>query len=464
MMRKIIIVLAFALLFGMAAGGCGAGGGEEKEEKKQKEEQKEELSMGGLGYYFAESYEPSEFVQADVDSDTVQWICSAYAIYTEYNRKDLGCVGGASEDNRDIYQQAIKIGLADGWGISDRESAIGQVNKLLEGGHRAKYREFISEMEKHDLLSLDEEELLNRVKRENGDAGEFQAAYRAYHAMGEKAVDAWDYSRALQVLGDCYQAEYINLEECMDQSLAVAEKLQEEFESWDEVCESYLYGFQFWKKEDADYHLSETADRREVYNELKEMEEGPFAIPYDTKLQESWKNVEIKKEEEPEEQKTEKGVYSLSDLSDAIRVEVKAPEGFETDFEPDGHMIYLERFDTKRDAVSTLVYDIYENASEDDILYGIRMNLAMSEQNGAENIVMGEIQMLEAAGQKINYVVSAYKRNDGSGVRRCDSWIVLDDTYKLSCVAQDEDSGNGFLYPEIEELLEEIYGKIQRKE
>lgn len=464
MMRKLLVFLALTLLLGMAAGGCGKGNGEKKAGKEQEEEQKEELPMGGLGYYFAESYEPSEFVQADVDSDTVQWICSAYAIYTEYNRKDLGCVGGASEDNRDIYQRAIKIALEDGWGISDRDSAIGQVNKLLEGGHRAKYREFIKEMEKHGLLSLDEEELLSRVEREHGDAGEFQAAYRAYHAMGENAVDAWDYSRVLQVLGDCYQAEYINLEECLDQSLAVAKKLQEEFESWDEVCESYLYGFQFWKKEDADYHLSETADRREVYEELKEMEEGPFSVPYDTKLQENWKNVEIKKEEEPEEEKTEKGVYSLSDLADTIQLEVKIPEGFKPSYEPDGHVIHLMRFDQEQDTAAMLVYNIYEDATEEDILYSIRLDLAMSEKNGAADIVMGETQTLEAAGQEIRYVISAYKKEDGTLVKSCESWTALDDTNKLSCTLKDEDSGKGYLYPEIEEFLKEIYGNVQRKE
>lgn len=71
---------------------------------------------------------------------------------------------------------------------------------LLEKGHRAKYREFAAEMEEHDLFSLSEEELLERVARENGDENEFKAVYRAYKAMGEKAVDAWDYSRALQIL------------------------------------------------------------------------------------------------------------------------------------------------------------------------------------------------------------------------------------------------------------------------
>lgn len=296
-------ILCLLLLLAVAAGGCGrkARPGEEnaqvqkeeneghKEDKEEKEEAEEELSMGGLGNYFAESYVPSSKKQSDVDSATVQWICAAYSVYTQYNKKDLGCIGGVSQENGEMYQAAVKRALADGWRITDRESAIRQLDSLLEGGHREKYREFVHQMEQHDLLSLTEEELLGRVDRENGDINEFQAVYRAYHAMGEKAVDAWDYSRALQVLGDCYQAEYISLEECLDQSLAVAKKLQEEFGSWDELCQSYLYGYHYWKKDDADYHLSATAERWKVYEELKEMEQGPFSVPYDTELKESWK-------------------------------------------------------------------------------------------------------------------------------------------------------------------------------
>lgn len=460
MKRKVLFLLSL-LLLGMVMGGCG----KEKEEagkvKEKAEEQKEELSESGLENYFLDSYEPSEFRQADVDSDTVQWICSAYAIYTHYNKKDLGCIGGTSDDNSEIYQRAIRIALANGWRISDRDSAIRQLNSLLEKGHRETYRKFISEMKKHNLLSLSEEELLSRVERENGDAGEFQAAYRAYQAMGEQALDAWDYSRALQVLGDCYQAEYISLEECLDVSLAVAKKLQEEFGSWDELCRSYLYGYHFWKKDDMNYESSDTRARWEVYEELKEMKQGPFSVPYDTELKESWKNVEVKKEEPQEE--SESGVYLLSDITDSITAEVKAFEEVTSDTGTDEHMILFDCYDETADSMAVLAYDISQISSEEDILYSIRLSLAMSEQNGAEDVEMGEIQTLKTGGWEIHYVVSVYKK-DGHMVRKCNSWILLDDTYMLSCNISEDDRGGDFLYPEMEEMLKKIYGGIKRKE
>ena len=95
-------------------------------------------------------------------------------------------------------------------------------------------------------------------------------------------MDGWDYSRALQVLGDCYLADYINLEECLDLSLPIAKKLQSAFTSWEELADSYIYGYAFWQNETADD--VETKFRIQTYAELVEMENSPYSVAYDTKL------------------------------------------------------------------------------------------------------------------------------------------------------------------------------------
>jgi Protein of unknown function (DUF1266). len=78
-----------------------------------------------------------------------------------------------------------------------------------------------------------------------------QAIQKAYERFGEKGLDAWDLTRANQVLGFCYYAGYISLEECLDVSLWIAQHLQRAFHSWDEIAASYMYGHQFWAKDDA---------------------------------------------------------------------------------------------------------------------------------------------------------------------------------------------------------------------
>lgn len=463
MMKKKMIIWGIVFLLCTAAAGCGRSIIEKKDGGRGTQDQtKEDTAADSAKSCFADSYEASSFEQSDIDSDTVQWICSAYSIYTHYNRKELGCIGGITVEDREIYQLAIKTALESGWNIRDRASAIRQIESLLEKGHRAKYREFVASMKEHDLLSLSEEELLKRVEREHGDKNEFKAVYRAYHAMGEKAVDAWDYSRALQILGDCYQAEYISLEECLDQSLAVAKVLQEEFADWDELCQSYLYGYNFWKKDDGDYQSSDTAHRWEIYEELKEMENGPFSVPYDTELKESWKNVVVKKEEE-EPEEVESGVYPLSDLGDHITVEVTPPEEFDVAAGTDEHWICMDCYNKKTRAVTTLIYDISENITEEDILKDVELSLAMSAQNGAENIEIGEIQSITADGWEIQYIIATFTSN-GNKRRDCTSWAKINDTYVLSCRIGDSDLRGEFLYPEAEEMLHVIYGGIRKTE
>ena len=79
-----------------------------------------------------------------------------------------------------------------------------------------------------------------------------QDAHEMYTQYGEHGMDGWDYSRALQVLGDCYLADYINLEECLDLSLPIAKKLQSGIYELGRTGDSYIYGYAFWQNETAD--------------------------------------------------------------------------------------------------------------------------------------------------------------------------------------------------------------------
>lgn len=277
--KRVNLLFTCILLVSMLLGGCRAGGqtgsGTGKSDKAESGFQKD--------------YVPSEFVQADVESDTLQWFCSAYAIYTKYNNKDLGMIGGTAPENKEMHERAIKSALNSGWGIESHRSAAAKINKLLSGGHRKKYRELIKDMKDEGLLNMSEEEMEEEVyqtREDNDDASECICAYYAYQKFGEQAVDGWDYCRALQVLGDCYQADYISLEECLDQSLIVAKKLQSTFANWEDVCKSYLYGHYFWGHDSVD-----TEWRWEIYEELAAMPEGPYTVPYDTELKENWKGV-----------------------------------------------------------------------------------------------------------------------------------------------------------------------------
>ena len=266
-----LLSVATAVTVGLSFCACGATPEEPKEnrreEAEQKDTEKERKDAEKASISLEGEYKPVSFEQRDVNSDTIRWMCSAYAIYSAYNDKSLEVVGGLAGDDREWYREEVKEALAGGWGIYDRKDVEDTLEDLLEEGHRKQYKEAVSELKKAEILELSSGEAMVEIAGYDSLSEEevckYQTAYEAYQKYGENGIDGWDYCRALQILGDCYQAEYINLEECLDLSLPIAQELQKTYENWDGVAESYLYGYSFWKGERTDDYDSQK--RWEVY-------------------------------------------------------------------------------------------------------------------------------------------------------------------------------------------------------
>ena len=95
--RNRIISAVLAVTMGMSVL-TGCGGGTSKGSAQETVDVTKELKG---------EYQASPFVQADINSDTVEWICAAYAVYTQYNQKTLGVVGGISEEEKESYRDRI---------------------------------------------------------------------------------------------------------------------------------------------------------------------------------------------------------------------------------------------------------------------------------------------------------------------------------------------------------------------
>lgn len=50
----------------------------------------------------------------------------------------------------------------------------------------------------------------------------------------------------MQISGNCYYVSYLTLEECLTIQLATAKAIQDEFDSWDAMNNSYLRGYSYW--------------------------------------------------------------------------------------------------------------------------------------------------------------------------------------------------------------------------
>lgn len=226
--------------------------------------------------------------QEDIESDTIQWFNAAYCLLTMNNRGNPTLIGGVKKETPRL---TIML-LSRDWGITDRKSADKQLNWLLSGGgHRTGYQQKIEVFKQAGVLDLNENAFLEWAETLNN-TQEYNRAvtiYRTDKEYGDRGIDAWDYCRALQLLGDFYVAGYYSLQESMDASLPIAQMLQAEYTSWQDMAGSYLRGYQYWRKDDVNDPDSYSAMRQELYNlavTLGDM--GPYSIPWDLELTDTW--------------------------------------------------------------------------------------------------------------------------------------------------------------------------------
>lgn len=456
--RLIAILLTIAMVSSLFLSGCSSlkrlTGGSSRS-KSSGGSSSEEITLKG-------DFRDAGFTQTDVDSATVQWICATYAIYTEYNNKELGIVGGVLPADKDVCMYAIKEALSSGWGIEEREDVAPVLNKLLKEGHRKTYAETIKSMETDGLLKLSETDALAKLPQDE-DLYRYQAAYRAYEAYGSHGIDGWDYCRALQILGDCYQADYINLEECLNLSLPIAQTLQKAFDSWNDVAASYLYGYQFWKKENADVRSSDTAFRREIYTELAQMDDGPYTVPYDTTLKNTWANAEI---ETARQKKTDaEAGYQKLIYDEQLFVKIKTPQDYEeVEYSDEEQRIY-SRDRSEGYGSTEITYNLKENWSDAFEYESDRVDTmieTISANSDYTDIVKSEVSERTVGDLTVSYIIYSYTYNNSLKIRAYKSWTELDKNRLLECeVEETAEVDSEFESSEDGAILDWLYGDVQ---
>lgn len=223
-------------------------------------------------------------------SPTVKWINATYASLTASNGGNINLVGGYERSALNV--KIVQGGLESSWSVTDRTTAEETMEWILGEGHRSSFAEELGYWEEAGFMDLSREEVM-AVLQEDAEYTEEYAAFMlvmidAYKEYGATAIDAWDYCRALQLLGWYAVAGYYTEEEALDQSLEIAKMIQETYGSWDELMESYLLGYHYWAEDDASDPQSNSAARRRVYEDLKAGKNNPYAIAWDTPLEKTW--------------------------------------------------------------------------------------------------------------------------------------------------------------------------------
>ncbi|MCM1568234.1 MAG: DUF1266 domain-containing protein [Roseburia sp.] len=217
--------------------------------------------------------------------DTIRWINASYAVLTSINGNDYNLFGGMKPDTLNTKLQ--QTSLENWWGVTDRQTADETLEWILTEGHRADYADYMAYLDELGLSEIPLEEFAETLpylyELTEDEAAEIAKFYGWYQEIGANAIDGWDYCRALNLLSFYYVAGYYTREEALDKSLEIALEVQPLFDSWDELIDSYLRGYEYWNGDNTD-----STERRQVYESLLSAKDNPYSVDYHTTLQKEW--------------------------------------------------------------------------------------------------------------------------------------------------------------------------------
>ena len=217
-------------------------------------------------------------------SDTIRWINGTYAVLTALNGWDYNMFGGMpANDESMAIQQSM---LSEWWDVTDKASADETIEWLISEGHRMDFAEMMDMLTEDGFGDMPEAEradyLLNNYTNMTDEiAQQYAAFYAGYDEKGIDVMSAWDYSRAVSVIANCYIAGYYTETEALDKALEVASVIQTAYGSWDAFIDSYMVGYEYWAEESSD-------ERRAVYEELKAAPDSPYQLDWNLTLEKNW--------------------------------------------------------------------------------------------------------------------------------------------------------------------------------
>lgn len=168
-----------------------------------------------------------------VKNDIERWIADTHSLWAQSVGGSWRLLGGYPKNEETA--PCLKQILERDWGITD-----------LEGGMR-EVRALISE-----------------------------------HTHHNPARDAWDYCRATQLLCMFYIVGILGRDEMLSECCTVGKVMQSHYHSWEELCASYLNGYEVWvrrefRPEEAEQLISK---RRSLFESFCQQEDGPYRVPW----------------------------------------------------------------------------------------------------------------------------------------------------------------------------------------
>ena len=193
------------------------------------------------------------------DTNLEQWAMAMGAyLGAANNGGNLTVFGGKGRGqsySKDVIGQPMAMGtvytyewarymLEDGWSIHDRTELIQTVCAMTVAGHNASFL--------HDvdmISSMTDAQYRALLSQATGmDAYMFPYTKALGEKWGERGILCWDLFRMSNLVQWGYAAGYLTYPEALALLEPAATALHDNFSSWEEACENYLDGYNWWSR------------------------------------------------------------------------------------------------------------------------------------------------------------------------------------------------------------------------
>ena len=177
-----------------------------------------------------------------------KWLKQSFYPYFYVNSTSFGEFDAFDVENyADVMGEdkveAIRENISDYWGIHDRKSLMKTTDSLLQKGDKYTYAQTLEKLGE-EALTLPEDSIYYTYKLYAPDEMcKYLGTYYAYNNIGDAGVDAWDYCRCIRLFAFGYICGYISYDEYLIHAAPLAVYLQNEYDSWETMYESYYYGY-----------------------------------------------------------------------------------------------------------------------------------------------------------------------------------------------------------------------------
>jgi len=231
-------------------------------------------ALGGCGI--------SKASTAETDTpEPIQWCNGTYAVLTEINNGDSSLFGGMAHNS--INRQTVLNALDESWEVTTKEELDEMIGSLTVGRHNPR---FLQEAREYGITSMSASEFKAALEgvENREDVNYFQNMFDAYQQFGGSAIMGWDLSRAVQLCGYGYIADFYTYEDATAKALEICGQIQGTFDSWDGFFASYLYGYVYWSEDDVEDPDSSYVKRVNILKDLKDDETSPLNLDWNLDL------------------------------------------------------------------------------------------------------------------------------------------------------------------------------------